>query len=241
MAMLLVLAATAGPLRAETTTAVPATPHTTGHNPTSSMTMETFLDRLMMAESGGRDNARNLRSTAVGPFQFIESTFLAVARSYFAAETEKLSRQEILALRTNRAFARRAAEAYTKENAGHLTASGQAASYPNLRLAFLLGAGGAIRILQASPKAALTSLLSPTVIRANPFMRRLSAEQLIARSARDLEISIDDNGRVAGITPQKPVKPAIRVRCNLELASCKRWLALAQRRIASRRVADRRR
>ena len=32
------------------------------------LTLETFLDRLMMAESDGRDELRNPRSTAVGPF-----------------------------------------------------------------------------------------------------------------------------------------------------------------------------
>jgi hypothetical protein len=34
----------------------------------------TFLDRLMHAESAGRDSAANPRSTALGPFQFIKST-----------------------------------------------------------------------------------------------------------------------------------------------------------------------
>ena len=33
------------------------------------LTLETFLDRLMMAESSGRDDARNPRSTAVGAFR----------------------------------------------------------------------------------------------------------------------------------------------------------------------------
>lgn len=35
--------------------------------------MEEFLDRLMIAESGGRLRRKNPRSTALGPFQFIES------------------------------------------------------------------------------------------------------------------------------------------------------------------------
>src|SRR5690606_6893021 len=39
----------------------------------AAMTMPKFFDRLMMAESGGRLTARNARSTALGPFQFIES------------------------------------------------------------------------------------------------------------------------------------------------------------------------
>jgi len=46
---------------------------------TVNLPVQTFLDRLMLAESSGQLDARNPRSTALGPFQFIESTFLEVA------------------------------------------------------------------------------------------------------------------------------------------------------------------
>ncbi len=197
------------------------------------MTMEVFLDRLMMAESGGRDFAKNSRSTALGPYQFIVSTFLDVARRYFPKDIEKLSTTEILALRTNRAFARKAAEAYTKENAAVLAAAGHKPTFPNLRLAYLLGAGGAISVLSAPPKTRLPTLLGRGVIRANPFMARLTAAGLIRRAAA--EISTDSSSS-AGLKPGKlPPRakrgPRIRVRCNLGLASCRRWLALQKRKL----------
>src|SRR5262249_58306119 len=44
---------------------------------------DSFLDHLMRAESGGRDTAANPRSTALGPYQFIKSTFLDLARRHF--------------------------------------------------------------------------------------------------------------------------------------------------------------
>ena len=59
-----------------------------------------FLDRLMRAESGGRDTAANPRSTALGPYQFIKSTFLDLARRHFGIEVQELSEDEILRLRT---------------------------------------------------------------------------------------------------------------------------------------------
>src|SRR5262245_44846162 len=37
---------------------------------------DTFLNRLMRSESNGQDSAKNPRSTALGAFQFIKSTFL---------------------------------------------------------------------------------------------------------------------------------------------------------------------
>ena len=101
--------------------------------------MNSFLDRLMMAESGGRLEARNPRSTAAGPYQFIERTWLDLARRIFPTETQAMTPLQILALRTDPAFARKGAETYTKDNAKFLKTNGLDATFPRLRLAFLLG------------------------------------------------------------------------------------------------------
>lgn len=200
--------------------------------------MALFLDRLMIAESGGLDEARNPRSTAVGPFQFIESTFLSVARRHFPAETDELSAGEVLKLRTNRAFARRAAEAFTRDNAAHLAVAGFEATFANLRLAHLVGPGGAVRVLKAPASTPAASLLGGPVARANPFLANLTAGSLVAWSARNLAVSelgrktiAADPSRVArsGAPPQKP---EIQIRCNRGLASCRRWVSLAKTRLA---------
>lgn len=197
------------------------------------LTIDGFLDRLMMAESGGNDAARNQRSTALGPFQFIKSTFVEVARRHFAEETATLSPSAIGALRTNRSFARRAAEAYTKDNAAHLASEGLTASFPNLRLAFLVGPTGAARLLHAKHDTKVASILSSYAIRANPFMARMTVADLVAKCARDLSVSPETTD---GITPQKGVprakpRPRIAVKCSLRRPSCRRWLALAERRL----------
>lgn len=203
------------------------------------MTMGMFLDRLMLAESGGRDDARNPRSTAVGPYQFIEATFVDVVRRHFGKDVDHLNDAKLLALRTDRKFSRRAAEAYTRDNAAHLATSGIKPTYPHLRLAFLLGPVGAVQVLRAKPAVRVSALLPPRVIRANPFMARMTALELIARAARDISVSAATE---AGVTPdgrssghRAARKPAIRVRCNLALASCRRWLSLAKRRVAHRK------
>lgn len=200
----------------------------------SEMTMETFLDRLMLAESGGRDTVANPRSTAVGPFQFVVATFLSVARRHFAAETAALTPQQILALRTNRAFARRAAEAFTRDNAAQLAAAGIATSWPNLRLAFFAGADGAIRVIKARPETPAAAVLGAAATAANPFLLRLTAAGLIERSARDLQQPATTTAGLAvtpGLTPAAtPRERAVPVQCDLSLPSCRRWLALAERR-----------
>ncbi len=225
----------------------PATPPTPTAAPTppAAMTMATFLDRLMMAELSGRDDARNPLSTAVGPYQFIESTWLDLARRIFAVETQAMTPAQVLALRTDRGFARRAAEAYTKDNAASLKAAGFDATFPHLRLAFLLGPQGAVRVLQAAPETRVTLLLGPAVARANPFMYGMTAAGLAARAARDLDVprataagiaAGDIPPLVPGATPVKPRGPRVVVRCNLDLPACRRWQTLAIARLPAEKA-----
>ena len=152
----------------------------------SDVSFEQFLDHLMRAESSGRDTAANPRSTALGAFQFIESTFLAVAREHFAREVAELPDQTLLALRTNRQFARHVAAAYCRENAVYLREKGLNPTFAHLRLAYLLGAGGAAKVLKAPPQTGLAGILSAAVIRANPFMKGMTAAALVEKSARDI-------------------------------------------------------
>lgn len=236
------------PTRALVGQVIPAAPsNTTAPSPSppaptapadAEMDMNSFLDRLMMAESGGRSDARNPRSTAVGPFQFIERTWLDLARRIFPSETAALNVTQILAMRADLASARRGAEAYTNDNAAILRANGLEATFPRLRLAFLLGPNGAVRVLQAPPQMRVTALLGPAVASANPFMYGLSVDGLIARAARDLAIKPNTTAGIvvadspaAGASGAKPKPPRVAVRCNLELPSCRRWQALAFARV----------
>ncbi len=212
------------------------------------MTMSDFLDRLMIAESGGDDAAKNPRSTAVGPYQFIESTWLDLMRRHFAAETEKLTPPQVLALRQNRAVARRAAEIYSKENAATLASHGAKPTFTHLRLAFLLGPMGAVRVIKAEPDARVAVLLGPAVARANPFMYGLTAEGLVARAARDLKMRPSSLAALAaseipsdGQSGRKGARgPRVAVRCNLSLPSCRRWLTLATARApGAKKIAKR--
>jgi len=212
--------------------------------------MEQFLDRLMIAESGGNDSAKNPLSSATGAFQFIDSTFLYVMRRHFPKRVEKLNSAQILKLRTDRKLARDAARAFTKDNATRLVAAGHKSTFPHLRLAFLMGPGGAITVLDAKPETPLSSLFGPGVIRANPWMARLTANGLISRTARDISLSPN---AVAGVKPRRdPVtgklifpkrasnRPRIRIRCSLARPSCRRWLSLKRRQLARKQSAKNR-
>jgi hypothetical protein len=193
-----------------------------------------FLDRLMQAESGGRLDAKNPRSSALGPFQFIQSTFHHIVMRYLPELAEGKTYPEIQQLRTDLEASRLAALIYTRENAAYLNERGVAPEPGFLRLAFLLGPNGAAKVIAAEPKTPVSDLLSSAAVDANPFMRNMSAEQLIDRAKRE----------AAGLNPlplvalakAKSAHPKINVRCNLRLASCRKWLALAKKRLA-RKIA----
>ncbi len=216
--------------------------------------MATFLDRLMMAESSGRADAKNPRSTATGPFQFIEGTFIEVVRRHFHEETARFTDDELLDMRTDRAFSRRAAEAYTRDNARMLAAAGQETTFTNLRLAFLLGPDGAARVLRASTNEKLGNVLPTSVLTANPFMKPMVAGDLIRRAARDLSTGaggaeLGNSVVVPGKVSARAVagrsfeiaRPRIIVRCNTSLPSCRSWIARQERKLMKRATRQARR
>ena len=210
----------------------------------SAVNFEAFLDRLMGAESGGQTRAKNPRSSALGTFQFIKSTFLEVARRHFAREVDGLSEDQILELRTDRGFARRAASAFCRDNIGQLKAHGLEPTFADLRLAFLLGAGDAARVLKAGPATPAVQLLSRPVVRANPFMLRMTAADLRAKSIRDVE---HDREHWVARAPSPRERPAASVRPfgnqsasygidkrDCKLASCRKFTVMQVRKASPR-------
>lgn len=142
----------------------------------------------MMAESGGRLTAKNPRSTALGPYQFINSTFIEVVDRHFSDEVEGLNRSQILALRTDLDFSRRAATAFNNDNAAYLRRRGLKPTFAHLRVSYLLGAPGAAQVLSAKPNTKLTKVLPAAVIKANPFMRKLTVAGLVSRAEREVGV-----------------------------------------------------
>ena len=191
-----------------------------------------FLGRLMQAESAGKDFAANPRSTALGAFQFIRSTFLDVARRHFTEEVDELTEKQVLALRTNREFSRRAALAYTTENAAYLTERGVEPTLAHLRLAYLLGPAGAVRLVQAPADQPVSRVFDRAVVRANPFMRRMTATDLIAKAEREM------GERASAPAPERRLASTVpTLRCRRQLASCRKAMALEQRRLKARQEA----
>jgi hypothetical protein len=214
--------------------------------PSSSASERFFLDRLMAAESGGRLNAKNPASSALGPFQFLRATFLDVIRRHFPSLSEGKSDAEILALRTDAVVTWNAALIYTRENERFLSEHGAAISPANLRLAFFVGPSAALKVLAAKPEEPLTNILSAAAVEANPFLGHMTTAALIERLSRETGGAGKSFNAAAplfkAVTPQfkaaspQGEAPKIAVLCNLKLPSCRKWLALAETRVRMGRV-----
>jgi len=169
-----------------------------------------FLDRLMVAESGGRRHAKNPRSSALGPYQFIKSTFLAISRRHLADEIAGLKEAQILELRSNEALARRAAAAFCQESLQNLKNRGLQPTFAHLRLAFLLGPAGAARIMLATNEIPVGTLLSRMVVKANPFMRGMRVGDLLDKAARDVSPDPGNGGLPASANVKVRVQSGLK-------------------------------
>jgi hypothetical protein len=209
------------------------------HNvdPAPTESEQLFLDRLMAAESGGIPFATNPKSSALGPFQILASTFSDVVQRHFPELTQGKSQDGVLQMRGDPKISRNVALMYTRENAALLNAQGVTPTAGSLRLAFFAGAAGAIKVIAAKPDTPVSSLLSASSLEANPFLKGMTAGELIERSER--EASGISSLRVQALAKAPGAGPKTGIRCNLKRASCRKWLYLATKRSARKEARNR--
>ena len=156
-----------------------------------------------------------------------------------------MTEEQVLALRTDRAFSRRVVSAYLRETAAYPRQQGFEPTFAHLRLSYLVGPNAAVKVMAAAPETALSEVLAPGAVKANPFMANMKASDLIARAARD--ISREDDGSDLAAAParahrrqrrQQPARPrpartANRCRARSSathnLPSCRRWSRCARK------------
>lgn len=154
--------------------------------------------RRESGNAGGRLDAANPESSARGPYQFIESTWLAMvdrARAKGGARwADGLSRQEILDYRwTGGAMAGRDADVqaandemfveFREYNRGVLNRAGFEATPENEYLLHIFGEGGGINVLRAGDNAFIETIIGVEAAQANnlvgvtagQYRRRLAA------------------------------------------------------------------
>lgn len=140
-----------------------------------------YMDFMQGREGTGK----NPRSSAQGPGQFIDSTFVDTYRKVFPDRAQSMSRDQILAQRGTRIdgipVEQPMLEAFTAGNRQRLRDAGFTPTKGNTYLSHFLGADGAIDVLSASPDTPVSEILSPKAIKANPevFAKAKTAGDLI--------------------------------------------------------------
>jgi hypothetical protein len=158
------------------------------------------------AESGGDPNARNPRSSATGADQFIDSTWL----QYAAANPDRfpgMSREQILAKRTDEGESGRATQWYAGQNGQALASAGLPNGPGETTLAHRFGAGGAIAALRADPNAPAAQVFGADVMRANPDLAGKTVGQVVQQYQSRYGVAARTGGTdMAG--PGVPAAPA---------------------------------
>jgi hypothetical protein len=141
-----------------------------------------ITDQIVQAESGGDATAQNPNSSASGPGQFIDKTWLATVRAH-RPDLAGQSDDDLLALKTDPDLSRQMTAAYAADNQAILAKNGLPVTPGNTYLAHFAGPGGAVKVLQADPNTPVSQILDPAAISANPFLRGMTAQQLQAWAA----------------------------------------------------------
>jgi len=183
-------------------------------------------------ESGLNSAAKNSTSSAAGPFQFLERTWLDLFRRHGAAYgqgelanqiqvrngvvsvADPETRKKILDLRHDVDLSAGMAARYLSEGRGQLEKRlGRPASESESRIAYVMGVGGAAKLIKAaeSDPTSVASDLLPAAAKANHNLfhdrstgRALNASETVARLTRRMEI--DQREMFAAIS--KAAEPA---------------------------------
>jgi Transglycosylase SLT domain len=184
----------------------------------------TGVDFSLLVETARRESALNPQaragtSSATGLFQFIDSTWLDMVSRHggdhgLAREAAALrggadaaTRREILALRNDPEISARMAGELARENAASLQARlGRAPGAGELYAAHVMGAGGALRLIEAAGQGAPNAAaLFPREAAANRGLFYASGEP---RSAQALlaRLDLDASASLGAAAPVEPMR-----------------------------------
>jgi len=119
-----------------------------------------YYARLAKAESGGNVEAKATTSSAVGPFQFVEKTWLE--------QTKAMGKDYALDARTDYAKAKEVVQHFTEKNREYLQNKlGREVGDTDLYAAHFLGNQGASKLLTAKPFMTVDKVVDKRALTAN--------------------------------------------------------------------------
>lgn len=168
-----------------------------------------LIDSIVGAESGGNPNAANPNSSASGPGQFIDSTWLSTLRQHRPDLVQGKSDADLLALKTDPQLSAEMTGAYAGDNQAILSKNGLPVTPGSTYLAHFAGPQGAVKVMQADPNAPVGDILGSAVVKANPFLAGMTAQGLQAWAAKKMGASAPTPGPQSQPTPAPANAPPV--------------------------------
>lgn len=136
-----------------------------------------FVDSLTRGvESNGERNAKNPKSSALGPYQMIRSTFAGLVKKY---DPDTFNKGNFQNLRTDPEYARKIAVKYSEENVSKLVKEGLPVNPTTAYLAWFADGSTAAKLLKSPANAPADSIFSSQAIEANPFLKGKTVAQVV--------------------------------------------------------------
>jgi hypothetical protein len=128
-----------------------------------------YKDKRRAIESGGKNDAYNSASGALGPDQFVKDTWLGLVKNNKPAWAEGLSEKEILAKRTDPSISGEMADLLDKENTQALRARGVQVNDTALYAAHHFGAAPAAKFMKADDNTPMSQIVGRAAMQDNPY------------------------------------------------------------------------
>ena len=123
----------------------------------------------------GEGTGKNPKSSALGPYQFIDSTFAGEFRKNYPDRAKGMSDSDIVALKRSpegRSISEAMGPKLIANNAKIVERAGFEPDAGNVYLAHFLGPDTAVKVLRANPNAPISRYVSEEAIRANPPLQK---------------------------------------------------------------------
>jgi len=131
-----------------------------------------YDDFVIALESGGKAGAKNDKSSATGLHQFTDGTWLSTVQKAKPMWANGLSKDQILALRTDPAKSTEMELVLRNENAAALKNAGaDYNSYSNLYAMHHFGQTSGLKFARAGDDTPMNQILTPEQLAANPYLK----------------------------------------------------------------------
>jgi len=155
---------------------------------TGKAAVEQVVTRILAAESRGAVDPANKRSSAAGPAQFLDDTWLELIRVYRPDLAKGHTRDDVLALRQRPGLARQITLRFAERNAALLARRGLPVTAGTLYLAHFAGPAGAAALLKARDDADAAAVMAKAdasgktkreqIVKANPFLDKYTVADI---------------------------------------------------------------